>query len=76
MNKKQDKIIHAPILSLSAKIELFAKFLRKATTKSPSTKKNISAVESDTPLKHTIQEVASKEIQTASPTPLKKKHTA
>ncbi|MES2200036.1 MAG: hypothetical protein V4489_07715 [Chlamydiota bacterium] len=75
MNKKQDKIINAPILSLSAKIELFAKFLRKATTKSPSTKKNLSATSSDTPLKRTIKQVAAKEIQTAS-TPRKKKKTA
>ncbi len=75
MNKKQDKIIHAPILSLSAKIELFAKFLRKATTKSPSRKKNISTIESDTSLRRTIKQVASKEIQTSS-TPLKKKKTA
>ena len=75
MNKKQDKIIHAPILSLSAKIELFAKFLRTATAKSPSSKKNISAVESDSALKQTIKQVASKEIQTTS-MPLRKKKTA
>ncbi len=75
MNKKQDKIIHAPILSLSAKIELFAKFLRKATEKSPSTKKTLSTSNSETPLKETIKKVAAKEIQTPS-IPLKKKKTA
>lgn len=75
MNKKQDKIIHAPILSLSAKIELFAKFLRKASEISPSTKKNLSTSNSDTPLKQTIKKVAAKEIQTTS-TPQKKKKTA
>ncbi|MBS0628307.1 MAG: hypothetical protein JSS09_08860 [Verrucomicrobia bacterium] len=75
MKKKQDKIIQAPVLSLSAKIELFAQFLRKATNKSSSNKKNLSSLPLDTPLKRTVKQVASKKIQT-SVTPDKKKKTA
>lgn len=75
MNKKHDKIITAPILSLSAKIELFAKFLRKATTPDSPALKKVSSSKGDTPLRKTIKKIASKEIQTA-PTSQKKKETA
>jgi hypothetical protein len=73
MKKKQDKIIQAPVLSLSAKIELFAQFLRKATNKSSSSKKNLSSVPLDTPLKHTVKQVAAKKIQTTTSSHKKKK---
>ena len=75
MSKKKSKIIDAPILSLNAKIELFAKFLRESLSKKPSTKKNITASKSNTPLKQKVKRVASKKIKKSS-SPVKKKKTA
>ncbi len=63
MTNKNKKIIPAPILSLSAKIELFAKFLRKAAAKSPSRKPVVSSNAQDGKTKKTVKKVASKKIK-------------
>lgn len=75
MKKKSDKIISAPVLSLSAKIELFAKFLRNATLHTSSKHKNLSPTAPDTNLKKTVRQVASKKLPRGA-SRIKKKKTA
>lgn len=73
MKKKNDKIISAPVLSLNAKIELFAKFLRNATLHTSSEYKNLSPTASDTNLKKTVKQVAAKKLPKNSSVAKKKK---
>ena len=73
MKKKKDKIIQAPILSLSAKIELVARFLRKKISTSTSVSKKEVSTQESAHLK--TKNIASKNLQNQE-LPTKKEETA